>query len=377
VSDARQIPVFEPVITESDIEAVTAAVRLGEISGSFSPSIEQFEQEFAAYVGCKFGIAVTSGTTALHLAVRAADVKPGAELLVSSSTNIATGLACLHNDLRPVGVDSEATTWNLDLDQLESVASDATRGIIPVHLFGHPVDMPKLMAIAERKGWVVIEDCAESHGATAYGRMTGSFGHMGCFSFYANKLITSGEGGMITTNDVHLAERCRLLRNLAFQKPRFFHEEAGYNFRMTGMQGALGLSQFRRIHETIAQKRALARMYNERLAGIGWIQTPAELEWARNVYWMYAIVLRPDAPVSRDALVQGLGERGVDTRTFFCPMNDQPCLREQAGFREVPAPVAGMLWRQGLYLPSTQTLTEDDVAYVVDAIKDVARGVSR
>lgn len=372
----RRIPVFEPVITEADIAAVTAAVRHGEISGSFSPSIESFEREFAAYVGCAHGIAVTSGTTALHLAVRAAGIAPGTEMLVSASTNIATALACLHNGLVAVGVDSEPTTWNLDLDLLESVTSSETRGIIPVHLFGHPVDMDRLMAIAERHGWVVIEDCAESHGATVRGRMTGSFGHLGCFSFYANKLITSGEGGMITTNDARLADRCRLLRNLAFQKPRFFHEEAGYNFRMTGMQGALGLSQFRRIEETIAQKRALAKLYEQRLAHLKWIQTPPELDWARNVYWMYGIVLKPDAPVGRDALMEGLAQRGVDTRTFFCPMNEQPCLERQPGFRAVRVPVAQMLWHQGLYLPSTPTLSETDVAYVVEAIEEVARGVS-
>ena len=228
------IEVFEPVIGEDEIEAVVAALRRGEVSGTFGESISSFEQEFAEYCGCKYGVAVSSGTTALHLAVAAAQIGQGDEALVSASTNIATALAVIHNGATPVPVDSEETTWNLDLDLIESLITERTRAIIPVHLYGHPVEMDRLMEIAGRHKLLVIEDCAESHGATCRGKMTGSFGEMGCFSFYANKVITTGEGGMVTTNDDALAERLRLLRNLAFTKPRFLHDEAGYNFRMTG-----------------------------------------------------------------------------------------------------------------------------------------------
>src|ERR1043166_8322031 len=195
------IEVFEPVIGEEEIEAVVAALRRGEISGTFGESIENFEQEFAEYCGCKHGIAVSSGTTALQLAVTAAGIQPGDEVLISASTNIATALAVIHNQAIPVPVDSEELTWNLDLNLVESLITERTRAIIPVHLYGHPVDMDALMEIAERHGLIVIEDCAESHGATCRGRMTGSFGTMACFSFYANKIITTGEGGMVTTND--------------------------------------------------------------------------------------------------------------------------------------------------------------------------------
>ena len=221
------IPVFEPVIEEDDIEAVVDALRKGEVSGTFGDYIKDFENEFANYVGCKYGVVVNSGTSALHLAVAALDVQPGDEILVSASTNIATALAALHNGAIPIPVDSEEITWNLDIDLVEGLITSKTRAIIPVHLYGHPVDMDRLMEIAKKHDLVVIEDCAESHGATVRGRMTGSFGDMACYSFYANKVITTGEGGIITTNNAEFAERLRLLRNLAFTEPRFKHEHAG------------------------------------------------------------------------------------------------------------------------------------------------------
>ena len=218
------IRVFEPSIGDDEAEAVADAIRRGEISGSFGVEIESFEREFAEYVGVRHGVAVTSGTTALHIAVAALELEPGSEILVSASTNIATALAAYHNGHVPVPVDSEPTTWNLDVDLIESQITARTRAIVPVHLFGHPVDMEAIAEIAERHDLAVIEDCAESHGAMVRDRMTGSFGDMGCFSFYANKIITTGEGGMVTTSDDGLAERLRLLRNLAFRKPRFLHQ---------------------------------------------------------------------------------------------------------------------------------------------------------
>src|SRR6185436_12308110 len=201
------IQVFDPIIGEEEIEAVVAALRRGEISGSFGESIPQFETEFANYVGCEYGVAVSSGSTALHLAVAAAELNAGDEILVSASTNIATALAAIHNQCIPVPVDSEGLTWNLNLDLIEGLITPKTKAIIPVHLYGHPIDMDRLMEIARRHNLLVIEDCAESHGATCRGKMTGSFGDMACFSFYANKVITTGEGGMVTTNDRRLAER--------------------------------------------------------------------------------------------------------------------------------------------------------------------------
>jgi perosamine synthetase len=364
------IPVFEPDIGEAERRAVLAALERGEISGSFGSAIPEFEGLFAGYVGNKHGVAVSSGTTALQIAVAAAQIGPGDEVLVSSLTNIATALAVVHNGAMPVPIDSEAATWNLDLDLVERAITPRTRAIIPVHVYGHPVDMDRLRAIADRHRVSVIEDCAESHGATVRGRMTGSFGVMGCFSFYANKIITTGEGGMVTTDDDALAERLRLLRNLAFTQPRFRHELLGFNFRMTGMQAAMGVVQTRRIESVIAEKRRVAATYNELLADLDWLQLPPELPWARNVYWMYAVAIRPDAGIDRTKLLGALRDAGIDTRTFFCPMNQQPALRALPGFRAEPCPVADGLWERGFYLPSSTNLTRADIARVAAGLRE-------
>lgn len=362
------IPVFEPMIGETEIAYVTDALRRGEISGNFGTYLDRFEKDFAAYCGCKHGVAVTSGTTALHLAVDAAGIGPGDEVLISASTNIATGLGVYHNGALPVPVDSENVTWNLDLELVESLITPRTKAIIPVHLFGHPVDMDQLMEIAKRRDILVIEDCAESHGATVRGRMTGSFGDMSCYSFYANKVITTGEGGMVTTNDDRLAERLRLLRNLGFTKPRFRHEVAGYNFRMTSYQAAMGLAQLEKIDMIINEKRRVAAGYNALLADVPGLRLPVELNWARNVYWMYALTVEPEFGLSRDELSGKLAQAGVETRTFFCPMNRQPVFRELPGFRSDDCPVADRLWETGLYLPSAPTLSDEKLEFVRDAI---------
>ncbi len=370
------IPVFEPDIGPREIQAVTEALQRGEISGSFGATIPKFEQTFADFIGVKHGIAMSSGTTALHAAVSAMQIQAGDEVLVSASTNIATALAVYHNRGITIPVDSEAQTWNLDLDRLESLITPRTKGIIPVHLYGHPVDMDRLMAIANKHRLWVIEDCAESHGATIRGKQSGSFGQLSCFSFYANKIITTGEGGMVMTNDDQLAERLRLLRNLAFTKPRFFHEVPGYNFRMTGYQAAMGLAQCQRIEHFIERKRWLAQTYNRCLADVPGLQLPPELPWAKNVYWMYAIVVKPEFGCTRDQLMQHLTKADIESRTFFCPMNQQPFLRAQNGFRDVPCPVADRLWQTGLYLPSSCKLTEEQILSVCQQIRLAQRGAS-
>lgn len=363
------IPVFEPAISEEEIIAVVEALRKGEISGSFGDYIPAFENAFAEYCGCKYGIAVSSGTTALHLAVCAAGVGKGDEVLISSSTNIATALAVVHNNALPVPVDSESATWNLNIDLIEALITEKTKAIIPVHLYGHPVDMHRLMEIARRHNVIVIEDCAEAHGATCRGKKVGNFGDMGCFSFYANKVITTGEGGMIVTNDVEYAEKLCLLRNLAFTKPRFRHEYLGYNFRMTGYQAAMGLVQMKKIEKIIEQKRRIAHAYNRYLEDVKGLQLPCEANWARNVYWMYAIVIKPDFGISRDELIQRLFACDIDTRTFFCPMNQQPCLLNIPGFKSESCPVADKLWECGLYLPSSTKLKDDEIKYICGIIK--------
>jgi perosamine synthetase len=366
------IPVYEPFIGEDEAEAVAAAVRAGEISGSFGENLPAFEREFAAFVGARHGVATSSGTTALHLAVQALELEPGDEVLVSASTNIATALAAFHNHAVPVPVDSERTTWNLDLELVEELVTPKTKAIIPVHLFGHPVDMDRLLELADRLGLTVIEDCAESHGATVRGRQTGSFGAISCFSFYANKIITTGEGGMALTDDDDLAARLRLLRNLAFGKPRFYHEQPGHNFRMTGYQAAMGRVQLGKLDRIVADKRRLAATYTRLLADVPGITTPTEEPWAEHVYWMYGILVEDDFGLTRDQLATALADDGVETRTFFCPMNLQPFLRSQPGFRDVPCPVAEELWQRGLYLPSSPTLSDEDAEDIVSRLAKLA-----
>jgi perosamine synthetase len=301
--------------------------------------------------------------------VAATGLGPGDEVLLSASTNIATAVACVHQGAIPVPVDSEDVTWNLDLNRAESLVGERTRAIIPVHLFGHPVDMEAVQELANRHGLLVIDDAAEAHGAQVRGRPVGSFGDMSCWSFYANKIITTGEGGMVTTSDHALAGRTRSLRNLAYgREQRLVHEAVGFNFRMTGYQAALGVSQLGRIEQTIEAKRRLAHTYDELLDGLPGVRRPVEQPWARHVYWMYGVVLGDEVERTRDEVAARMRERGVDSRTFFCPMNLQPALRATPGFRAVECPVAERLWERGLYLPSTPQLDRSELEHVVAAL---------
>lgn len=366
------IPVFEPELGEDEALAVAEAVRRGEISGSFGETIPAFEREFAEYVGAEHAVAVTSGTTALHLALAALEIGQGDEVLMSASTNIATALAAYHLGAVPVPVDSEAETGNLDLALVPELVTERTKAIIPVHLFGHPVDMDRLDELADDHGLIVVEDCAESHGATVRGRMTGSFGALACFSLYANKIVTTGEGGIITTSDGALAEKLRLLRNLAFEHPRFVHSYPGFNYRMTGMQAALGRVQLAKIESVIAEKRRVAHTYDELLADVPGLRGPGEADWARNVYWMYVVEVGAEFPLTRDELRERLLAEGIDTRTHFCPMNLQPVLCRSPGFRAVPCPVAERLWETGMYLPSSPSLDRATIERVVGTIERIA-----
>jgi len=373
----KKVPVSIPVIGEEEIRAVVTALRQGEISGTFGKALSGFEQEFAEFCGCKYGVATSSGTAALQLAVAAAGISRGDEVLVSASTNIATALAVVHNWGIPVPVDAEDVTWNLDLGLIKGLITERTKAIIPVHLFGHPVDMDCLMDIAEQFNLMVIEDAAEAHGATCRNRKVGSFGDMGCFSFYANKIITTGEGGMVVTNDVELYEKLRLLRNLGFQEPRFKHEEAGFNFRMTNYQAAMGSAQLKRITKIISEKRRVARTYINYLHDVEGLQLPVEMDWAFNVYWMFGVVVQPKFGISRDELMKRLADEGIETRTFFCPMNQQPVLKRLEGFREVECPAADSLWENGLYLPSSYTLSGEDIARIASGIRIISLGQRR
>jgi perosamine synthetase len=367
----KTFPVFEPEITAKDRAAVMQALEAGEISGSGGKNLEEFERAFAEFCGCRHGIATTSGTTALHLASQVAGFGPGDEVLVSTCTNIGTVLGLYHLGAKPVPVDCEAKTWNLDLDLLESLINPKTKGILPVHFLGHPVDMDRLMPIARKHRLIVVEDAAEAHGAKIRGKTVGSHGDMACFSFYANKVITTGEGGMVVTNDDVLAERLRLYRNLGFTQPRFRHEVAAYNFRMTAYQAALGRSQLSRIGQVVEAKRRVASLYRQALSGISGLQLPEEEAWAHHVYWMYGIRVLPDLGLTRDELASQLRVAGIDTRTFFCPMDQQPCLAERLSPRHRPCRVAADLWQNGLLLPSSHALDKQDITSITETIQNI------
>lgn len=366
-------PVFEPDYGDAEISAVSEAMRRGEISGVFGRSIGEFESAFASYCGVKHGVAVANGTVALQLAARVAGIGSGDEVLVSASTNIASALAVYYNGAVTVPVDSEDDTWNLDLDLLENLITPRTKAIVVVHLLGNPVDMDRLMEIAKRHNLIVIEDCAEAHGAEWRGRKVGSFGHMSCFSFLSNKVITTGEGGMVLTNDEKMAAELKYLRSLAFGPVRFLHQDAGYNFRLSSMQAAMGVVQVRRIEEIIAQKINLFRRYKERLQSVPGIQFPQEPIDGRHVHWMVGIRIREEFGCKRDNLRKYLDEAGIDTRTLFCPMNQQPFITLQKGYGAVQCPVADKMWDDGLYLPSTTSLVDGDLDFICEKIVSCAK----
>lgn len=360
------IPVHQPEIGDREVELVTQALRAGDVSGSGGQFIGEFERKFAAYCGVRHGVATSSGSTALHVAALLADIEPGDEVLVSACTNIASANAVVCAGGTVVAIDSEPDTWNMDVTLLRQAVTPRTRAIMPVHIYGHPVDMDAVLEVARAHGLFVIEDCAEAHGAEYRGRRVGSIGDVGCFSFYANKVITTGEGGMLVTDDQLLADRARSLRNLAFGQPRFLHREVGFNYRMTNVQAAIGVAQMERIDEIVERKRQVAAWYTARLRRLPELRLPVERDYAKNVYWMYGVVV--DGDVSRDKLAAQLRLDGVDTRTMFCPLNWQPCLLDLDAVKPSQCHVAEYLWQQGLYLPSSATLTESEIDAICEAV---------
>jgi perosamine synthetase len=367
------LPVSSPSLGAREIQYVTEALGAGEISGTGGRFLDRFEREFASYCSCSHGVATSNGTTALHLAVASLGIGPGDEVLVSTLTNMATFFAVLYQGATPIPVDVEEDTWNMDPALLENLLTPRTKAILVVHLYGHPADMDPILEFARRHHLCVIEDAAEAHGALYKGRKAGSLGDIGCFSFYANKIITTGEGGMITTNDPGIAERARSLRSLAYGPPRrrFMHSAVGFNYRMTNLQAALGCAQLEKIEEVIENKRRVTRLYSEQLSGFPEIQLPVEKPYARNVYWMYHIVLRGFAEKHRDLVMQLLEERGIETRPAFIPYNLQEIFIRDGLTRPGLCPVANRIAEGGLYLPSSANLTAEDIRWVSRHLKDV------
>jgi perosamine synthetase len=376
------IPVSEPAIGERELEYVTECLRSGWIS-SAGRYIEAFESQWSAYCGKKHGIAVTNGTAALEAAVECLRLEPGDEVILPAFTIISCALAVVRSGGVPVLVDSDPITWCMDTAQVASRITRRTRAIMPVHIYGHPVDMDPVIDLAERHGLAIIEDAAEAHGAQYLSRRgtpearwlrCGGMGHLSTFSFFANKLITTGEGGMVLAESEEHAAALRSLRNLCFRSDRrFYHTEAGHNLRLTNLQAALGLAQLERLDSIIEKKRSMARRYGEGLAGIAGLQLPSEAPWARSVYWMYGVVLDERHAMDAAELARRLRSEGVDTRPFFLGMHEQPVLLERGLFQSERHPVAERIARLGLYLPSGLTLTESQIDQVCLAVRSALR----
>jgi len=365
----RKIPVCAPLVGEREVEVVTRAIRSSWIS-SMGPQVQEFESKFAAFCETKFGVATNSGTTALHLALEGLKIKEGDEVILPTFTMIASANAIEYTGARPVLVDADPTTWNMNVTEVEDKVSANTKAIMPVHIYGHPTDMQPLVELATKRDLAIVEDAAEAHGAEYKGKKVGSIGDVGSFSFYANKIITTGEGGMNTTNDPDLAERMSWLRAHAFGKggKHFWHEELGFGYRMSSLQAAMGLAQIERLEDLVRARRSHARLYNELLSSLSeeHIVLPPEEPWAKSVFWMYSILVK-NASI-RDELMKSLERGGIETRTFFYPIHKQPYYSSR--FANENFPVADDISMRGINLPSGNGLTQEEVSYVCQSVID-------
>ncbi|MCO6451616.1 MAG: aminotransferase class I/II-fold pyridoxal phosphate-dependent enzyme [Caldilineales bacterium] len=369
IMDRRmRLPVAEPSFGEKELKYTAECVLTGWVS-SAGPFVTRFEEMFAEFCGAKHAIAASNGTTALHLAMLALGIGPGDEVIVPTLTFIATANAVTYTGARPVFVDSEPETWNIDPAQIERAITPKTRAIIPVHLYGHPANMAAILDIAQRYGLFVVEDAAEAHGARYQNRIVGNLGDIGIFSFYGNKIITTGEGGMLVTDRTDLAERIRILRDHGMSpERRYWHTHLGYNYRMTNIQAALGVAQMERIDAILAAKRQLARTYGAGLAGVTGLSLPPAAAWADNVYWLYSIQVQPERfGMRRDDLMAALQAMQIETRPLFPPVHQQPIYA--TGQR---LPVAEALSQNGLSLPSSAALSPADIARIISAIRTLA-----
>ena len=363
--------VSEPLIGEQEYLAVSDAMRRNALSGHMQDYITKFEKGFSSYCGVSHGIATNNGTTSIHLILAALGIQAGDEVLVSTYTNMATFFAVLYQGAIPVPIDIEPDTWNMNVSLLERAITPKTRAILPVHIFGHPVDMDPVLEIARRHKLLVIEDAAQSHGAIYKGRKTGSLSDAASFSFYSNKIITTGEGGMVVTNNSDIAAACREYRNLCYGKgeDRFMHENVGFNYRMSNLHAAIGWAQTAKLEDNVARKRQIAGWYTERLRGCTELDLPVELPGYRNVYWMYHVVLNDAARIDRSTLMGRLAERGIETRPGFTPFNRQKIARSRDLSREDACPIANRVGERSFYIPSGITLTEKDADTVAEYLR--------
>ena len=374
------VPVNEPLLTDEDFKPLEEAFRTGWIS-SAGKFVDEFEQSWANYCGHSEGIAVSNGTVALQVAVEALGIGAGDEIIMPSYTIVSCALAAVRVGAKPVLVDCCPKTFNMLTNQIEAKITPATKAIMVVHMFGHPVDMDPVLALAEKHGIAVIEDAAEVHGAqylsgrngnSPVWRKCGGMGLIATFSFFANKLITTGEGGMVITSDPHLAKRCRDLRNLCFRpERRFLHTELGHQFRLTNMQAAVGVNQIKRIDEIVHRKRAIAADYTKRLSDLPGVQLPMEEDWGKSVFWVYSLLLADDHPLDAVSFAAALKQEGVETRPFFLGMHEQPVFHDMGLFAEETYPVTERIARKGLYIPSGLAITPEQMDQVCAAVRKI------
>jgi perosamine synthetase len=365
-----RIPIAEPDIGEDELEKVIEAVKSGWVS-SKGPFIEEFEDKFAKYIGLKHGVATSNGTAALHLALVALNIKRGDEVIIPTLTFASVANAVIYTGAKPVFVDSHPDYWCINPNELEETITGKTKAIIPVHLYGHPCDMDPIMKIAKKYNLYVIEDCAEAHGAEYKGQKVGTFGDVACFSFYGNKIITTGEGGMCLTNNDELAQKIRMLRDhgMSFDK-RYWHEVVGFNYRMTNLQAALGVAQLEKISKFIKRKREIAKLYDSFLSSIEGLVLHPEMSWAKNVYWLYSILINEEKfGANRDYLMVKMAENGIETRRFFYPIHLMPPYKKYVSRYDFN--IADELSARGINLPSSIKLTEENIKEIANIVMEI------
>ena len=365
-----QIPVSRPYIGESEKRYVNEALDSNAISGVFGGFIDRFEAEFAKFCDSKYAVSCSNGTTALHLAMAAAGVKDGDEVLVSTLTNMASFFAVLYLNAKPVPVDIDLKTLTLDPTDLARKITKKTKAILVVHLFGHPTDMDPVNQFAAEHKLMVFEDCAEAHGATYKGRKVGSLGNAGCFSFFANKILTTGEGGMITTDDPELAKKARSLKALAFGVTnKFMHQDVGFNYRMTNLQAAIGCGQMDHVDELVEKRRQIAQFYSKRFERYqDYLCLPMEMDFAKSSYWMYHLVLRNSLVAKRSQIMSSLKEVGIETREGFIPYNLQEIFINRGWTCPSDCPNANKVAYASFYLPTGPAITEPELEYVATKV---------
>lgn len=362
------IPIAAPALGKEELKNVVTAVKSGWISskGEFIP---EFEKKFAEYCGVKYGVATSNGTVALHLALKALNIGGGDEVIVPAMTFIAVANAVAYCNAKPVFVDSHPNYWCMNPKKIEEKITKNTKAIIPVHLYGHPCDMDAITDIAKENDLRIVEDAAEAHGAEYKGIKTGSLGDIACFSFFGNKIITTGEGGMCITNDDELCEKMRVLRDHGMDpKRKYWHKVIGFNYRMTNVQAAIGVAQLKKIDKLIEIKRKISKTYNSQLKDVEGITLPPEMVWAKNVYWMYSVLIEDGFGVSRDELIKLLEKEKIETRPFFYLIPTMPPYKTAENF-----PVAESLSGKGINIPSFPKLTDAQINFICEKIREIQK----